>query len=239
MTELTLSGETVLVTGSNGGLGVEFVTQALERGASKVYATARTPRDWADDRVVPLALDVLDQASIEHAVATASDVTVVVNNAGIYPLKDSLLHGTQAEFRQIFDTNFFGAVEIVRAFAPGLAARGGGAIINVHSALSWRSSAHGAYSASKAALWSATNALRVELADQDVHVLGLFMSWVDTPMVAHETEVQKASPREIVGATYDGLERRDYEVLGDDDTRWIRETLSEPIEAMYSELVRD
>ncbi|TPW90534.1 SDR family NAD(P)-dependent oxidoreductase, partial [Schumannella luteola] len=78
-----LSGAVVLVTGANGGLGAEFVTQALDRGASRVYATARRPRDWADERVVPLELDVTDQASVDAAVTAASDVTIVVNNAGV------------------------------------------------------------------------------------------------------------------------------------------------------------
>lgn len=236
MNDYSLKGANVLITGANGGIGTEFVKQALERGASKVYATARRPREWEDSRVVPVALDVLSDESIAAAVAQAGDVTALVNNAGIYPQTDSLLHGTQEEFRRIFDTNFFAAVQIVRAFAPVLAANGGGAIINVHSAASWRAG-NGAYSASKAALWSATNALRLELAAQNTHVLGLHMGYVDTEMVSHEN-VEKALPNDVVRATYDGLEAAAYEVLGDEVTRTIKMHLSAPLEAMYPELAR-
>jgi NAD(P)-dependent dehydrogenase (short-subunit alcohol dehydrogenase family) len=80
---MNLEGSVVLVTGANGGLGTEFVRQALERGASKVYAAARKPQLWDDERVVPLRLDVTDPTSIREAAVTATDVTVLVNNAGI------------------------------------------------------------------------------------------------------------------------------------------------------------
>ncbi|MDR7188233.1 NAD(P)-dependent dehydrogenase (short-subunit alcohol dehydrogenase family) [Microbacterium sp. BE35] len=236
MSATSLGGATVVVTGANGGLGSQFVAQALQRGARKVYATARNPRQWADSRVATLSLDVLDGKSIAAAVANSTDATVVVNNAAIYPPIDSLLYGDQDEFRRIFDTNFFGAVEVVRGWASVLAADGGGTFVNVHSAASWRA-ANGAYSASKAALWSASNALRLELASQNTHVLSLFMGWVDTPMVEHERDVQKAKPSEIVAATYDGLEAGVYEVLGDDFTRATRANLSRAVEVMYPELI--
>ena len=78
----SLNGAVVLVTGANGGIGTHFVHDALARGASKVYATARTPRTWDDERIVPLTLDVTDPASIQAAVEAAGDVTVLINNAG-------------------------------------------------------------------------------------------------------------------------------------------------------------
>lgn len=230
----TLQDSVVLITGANGGLGQEFVRQSLERGAAKVYATARTPREWGDARVVPLVLDVLQADSIATAVANSGDTTVVVNNAAIFPPIDSLLHGTNDEFRRIFDTNFFGAVEIARAFGPVLAANGGGSLINVNSAASW-CAGNGAYSASKAALWSATNSLRVEMAEQNTHVLGLFMGYVDTPMVAH-VDADMANPDDVVRETLDGLESGKFEVLADDYTRMVKKTLAERVEAMYPEL---
>lgn len=236
MSTFTLQGATVLITGANGGLGQQFVAQSLARGAGKVYATARKPHEWSDPRVVPIALDVLRQQSIAAAVAQTGDTTVVINNAGIFPPLDSLLRGTPQECRRVFETNFFGAVAIVRAFAPVLAANGGGALINVHSAASWRAG-NGAYSASKAALWSATNALRVELVAQNTHVLGLHMGYVDTPMVAH-VQAPMASPEDIVRETFDGLEAGEFEVLADEDARVVKRVLAEPIEVMYPELAR-
>src|SRR5690349_24447627 len=125
---MKLDGSVVLVTGANGGLGTEFVRQSLERGASKVYAAARKPQEWDDERVVPLRLDVTDPISIREAVAAAADVTVLVNNAGITGA-GSLLTSPIGEIREVFETNVFGPLELVREFAPTLAAAGGGAVV--------------------------------------------------------------------------------------------------------------
>lgn len=95
----SLDGAVVLVTGGNGGIGTHFVHDALARGAFKVYATARSPRAWDDERIVPLTLDVTDRASIDAAVAAAADVTVLVNNAGAIPPSASLLDVTEADIR--------------------------------------------------------------------------------------------------------------------------------------------
>lgn len=121
----SFDGAVVLVTGANGGIGTHFVHDALARGAAKVYATARSPRAWDDERIVPLTLDVTDPASIDAAVAAAADVTVLVNNAGAIPPSASLLDVTEADIRANMETNFFGPVFLARAFAPVLAAKKG------------------------------------------------------------------------------------------------------------------
>ena len=226
-----IQNSVVLVTGANGGLGREFVKQALEAGAAKVYATARTPREWDDSRIVPLTLDVTDLASIASAAAAASDTTLVVNNAGITVSGDSLTTGTSAAIREIFETNFFGAVEVNRAFAPILGANGGGGIIDVHSVLSWIGLA-GAYSATKAAFWSATNSFRIELAGQGTHVVGLHLGYTDTPMVADVTE-PKNDPADVVRLAYAGYEAGDYEVLADVLSANVKAGLAGPIEQLY------
>ena len=159
MTLQSLNGAVVLVTGANGGIGTHFVEQALERGAAKVYATARTPRAWNDERVVPLALDVTDAASIRAAVDAAPDVTVLINNAGAAVSTPGMLTHSDEEIRQNVDTNFLGPLFLSRAFAPILVANAPAALINIHSALSWYAVA-GIYSATKAALWSTTNRRR-------------------------------------------------------------------------------
>src|ERR1700761_6812908 len=121
----TLHGRTVLVTGANGGLGQEFVRQALKRGATKVYAAARAPRCWDEQRVRQLALDITDPGSVANAVAAAADVDLLVNNAAIAPAGDSIA-GPEDELRRIFETNFFGNLRVATSFAPVLAANGGG-----------------------------------------------------------------------------------------------------------------
>jgi NAD(P)-dependent dehydrogenase (short-subunit alcohol dehydrogenase family) len=225
-----LAESVVLVTGANGGLGTEFVRQALARGAKRVYATARNPRAWDDDRVVALPLDVTSAASIADAAAAAADTTIVINNAGA-AAGSSLLATPLDELRGIYETNVFGPVAVAQAFAPVLAGNGGGALVDIHSVLSWLS-APGAYSSTKAALWSVTNTLRLELAEQGTHVVGAHLGYTDTPMTA-DLDVEKADPRDIVGAIYDGLEAGEHEVLADDASRWIKGQLSEPLSALY------
>jgi NAD(P)-dependent dehydrogenase (short-subunit alcohol dehydrogenase family) len=236
MTEVimtSLADSVVLVTGANGGLGTEFVRQALARGARRVYATARTPRAWDEDRVVPLALDVTDPASITAAAVTAGDTTIVINNAG-KGARGSLLATPLAEVRALYETNVFGPIAVAQAFAPVLAQNGGGALIDVHSALSWLATP-GAYPSTKAALWSVTNTLRIELATQATQVVGAHLGYTDTPLTAG-LEVDKADPGDIVAAIYDGLEAGENEVLADDTSRWVKQNLSRPLTALYPQL---
>ena len=115
-----------------------------------------------------------DSGSITSAAEEAADVTLLVNNAGVIGAR-SLLLSPIAEIRDTFETNLFGPLELTRAFAPALAAAGGGAIVNVHSVLSWLASP-GAYSPSKAALWGLTNTLRLELTSQGTQVLGAVLT---------------------------------------------------------------
>ncbi|WP_420122997.1 SDR family oxidoreductase [Nakamurella sp.] len=239
----TLDGAVVLLTGANGGLGREFVRQALARGARTVYATARRPREWADPRVVALPLDVTDADSIAAAVAAAGDVTVLVNNAGATgpaSLLDADLTADLAGVRELFETNVFGPLAVAAAFAPVLAANGrdgrGAALVDIHSALSWLARG-GAYSASKAALWSITNSLRLELADRGTQVVGVHLGYTDTPMIA-DLDVHKEDPADVVRAVYDGLETGAHEVLADDTSRSVKDLLSQPLTVMYPELAR-
>lgn len=230
----TIDGAVVLVTGANGGLGIEFVKQALERGASKVYATARTPREWNDPRIVPLELDVTSAESIEAAVTAAPDVSILINNAGVTSASNSITAGTMDDLRATFETNFFGAVAVGRAFAPVVVSNGGGAFIDVHSALSWLGVA-GAYSASKAAFWSVTNSFRLELAGQGTQVLGLHLGYTDTPMTKDVT-APKGDPADVVRAAFDGLESGEHEVLADETSVNVKAGLSAPIVALYPSL---
>jgi NAD(P)-dependent dehydrogenase (short-subunit alcohol dehydrogenase family) len=235
---------TVLVTGANGGLGTQFVQQALDLGARKVYATARRPRDWDDPRIVALPLDVTDETTITAAAAAAADTTIVVNNAGISPIPDRILTDDMREIRKTFETNFFGALTVARAFAPVVGANGGGALLHVHSVLSWivgdpagQAGGHGAYSASKSAFWSATNSLRLALAHQGTHVLGLHFGYTDTPMTAQIID-DKEDAADIVRIAYAALLAGEYEVSADNRSRHAKEALSGRLEDLYPQLAR-
>ncbi|MFE7594784.1 SDR family oxidoreductase [Kitasatospora sp. NPDC057512] len=224
-----IEGSTALVTGGRRGLGRAFTAELLARGAKKVYATARTPDTSEDPRVEVLALDVTDDASVAALAARADDVDIVFNNAGVlHPAP--LLSADLALVRDTFETNVLGPLRIARAFAPVLAARGGGALVDIHSLLSWGAGA-GAYGASKAALWSLTNSLRLELAAQRTQVVGVHLGFADTEMVA-AVPVDKIPPAEVARAVLDGVERGEHEVLVDDATRALKAALSGPVEGL-------
>jgi NAD(P)-dependent dehydrogenase (short-subunit alcohol dehydrogenase family) len=233
----SLANSVVLVTGANGGLGHQFVRQALDAGARKVYAAARSPRDWNDDRIVPLRLDVTDGRSIADAVAAAPDVTVLINNAGATPPVAGLLDLSEDDLRANFETNFFGPVLLARAFAPALGAADSAVLIDVHSIASWYAFG-GAYSASKAALWSATNSLRLELAPRGVHVVGVHMGYVDTPMAA-DADGPKLRPEDLVAQVYETVAAGGFEVIGDDLTAGVKAALGGPLENLYPALATD
>jgi NAD(P)-dependent dehydrogenase (short-subunit alcohol dehydrogenase family) len=228
----TLSDAVVLVTGANGGLGSHFVDQALERGAAKVYATARTPREWDDPRVVPLALDVTDSASVAAAAEAAPDVTLVINKAG--SSNGASVVGDQSASRQLFETNYWGALAVADAFTPALR-KNRGTLLNVLSVLSWLGLGD-SYSATKAALWSATNTLRVKLAGDGVHVASLHLGYTDTPMTTNVTE-PKNDPADVIRSAYDGLEAGSFEILADEISRQVKQGLAGPIEGLYPQVV--
>lgn len=226
----SLEGRTILVTGANGGLGEQFVAQALERGAAKVYAAARQPRDWGDGRIQPLALDITDADEVARAVAAAPDVDLLINNAAIAPVGDTLF-GPEDAARAIFETNFFGTLRLANAFAPVLAANGGGTLLNVLSSSVWVSIPT-VYAASKAAAWSATNGLRFALEAQGTQVVGLLVGMIDTPMSA-QYDVPKSSPESVVAQAYDGIAAGALEVIADDQTRDLKSRLSTRAEDLY------
>jgi NAD(P)-dependent dehydrogenase (short-subunit alcohol dehydrogenase family) len=230
----SLTGAVVLITGANGGIGSRFVAEALERGAAKVYATARQPRTWDDPRVVPLALDVTDPASIAAVVEAAPDVTVLINNAGASVPTAGILTHTDEDIRRNVETNFLGPLFLARAYAPLLAERAGATIIDIHSALAWYA-VGGIYSATKAALWSATNSLRLELAPAGVHVVGVHVGYVDTAMAEHVSD-PKTDPADLVRAVLDATEGDEFEVLADETSVQLKAGLSAPLEAVYPQL---
>lgn len=222
---MNLTGSIALVTGANRGMGKHFAQQLLERGAAKVYATARTPERVDVPGAHVLRIDLTDQASIAAAAAAASDVTVLVNNAGI-GTNQNLVSGDLAKIRLEMDTHYFGTLDVVRAFAPVLAANGGGAILNVLSALSWFSyDGTNAYAAAKAAEWSLTNSIRLELAEQGTLVTGLHVGAVDTDFTAGY-DGPKVNPADVVRAALDGVAAGKLEVLADEWSATIKAALA-------------
>jgi NAD(P)-dependent dehydrogenase (short-subunit alcohol dehydrogenase family) len=225
---MKIENSVVLVTGANRGIGLAFARALLARGARKVYAAARIPESVTLPGVEALQLDVTKPDEIAAAANYASDVTLVINNAGIAQPGGFLAQDSDAVARRIFETNFFGVLNMSKAFAPVLKANRGGALLNVLSIASWVNGGElAAYSASKSAAWSMTNALRHELAGQKTQVLGLHMAYVDTDLT-RGFEVQKSSAEEIVQRALDGMEAGADEVLADVLTQQIRQGLAAP-----------
>jgi NAD(P)-dependent dehydrogenase (short-subunit alcohol dehydrogenase family) len=224
-----IDGSTALVTGGQRGLGEAFVEALLQRGATKVYATARKPTPSHDPRVETLDLDVTDQDSVTALAARAGDVNIVINNAGVL-IPKSLLGSDIADTIATFETNVFGALRVARSFAPILAANGGGALIDMHSLLSWAAGG-GAYGASKAAFWSLTNSLRLELAEQKTQVVGVHLGFADTDMVAGFPG-DKLSPAEVAASVLTGVEEGRTEVLVDSVSAQFKTALAGPVEGL-------
>jgi NAD(P)-dependent dehydrogenase (short-subunit alcohol dehydrogenase family) len=230
-----IEGATALVTGGSRGIGKALVETLYARGAKKVYATARDPRAVTHPDAVPLALEVSDPASIAAVAEQAQDVTILINNAGI-SLGTSLLDSPVEQVRQEFDVNFYGPLLATRAFAPIIERNGGGHILNVHSVLSWVTfPGTGAYAATKSALWSQTNWLRLELQPRGINVTGLHVGFVDTDMTANITDA-KISPQSVAEQAVDGIAANAFEVLADDVTRFIKEALSGDSALLYPQL---
>jgi NAD(P)-dependent dehydrogenase (short-subunit alcohol dehydrogenase family) len=228
---MRIEGSTALVTGANRGLGRHFAEELLARGAS-VYAGARDPGSVDLPGVTPVALDVTDPASVAAAAAATGDVTLLINNAGS-STGASLIDGALTDIELEMNTHFFGTLAVTRAFAPQLAAGGGGAILNVLSALSWINfPTSGAYCAAKSAEWSLTNATRQQLAGQGTQVTALHVGYMDTDMVRHIT-APKSDPALVAQLALDGLEAGQVEVLADEVSQGVQAKLSGGVTALY------
>jgi len=216
-----LKDAVVLVTGANRGIGAAFVAQLKQRGAAKIYAAARDASTIDADGVQPIDLDITNPDQVQAAADAAGDVQVLINNAGI-STGTSLITGDLVTIGREMETNFYGPLLTTRAFAPILGANGGGAILNVVSALSWFTvPGAGAYSASKAAAWSLTDTTRLELTAQGTHVVGVHMGLVDTDM-AKGVEGAKISPADLAAAGLDAIESGRTEVIADEWTTLVK-----------------
>jgi NAD(P)-dependent dehydrogenase (short-subunit alcohol dehydrogenase family) len=224
---MDIAGSSALVTGANRGLGREFARQLVERGAT-VYAGARDIASIDLPGVVPVRIDITDEASVRAAAELARDVTLLVNNAGV-STGTSLLDGDLADVHREMDTHYFGTLAVVRAFAPQLTARGG-AVLNVLSALSWVSfPGTGAYSAAKSAEWSLTNALRQELAPSGVTVTALHVGYMDTDMASHVDPENKVDPAMVASTALDGIASNAAEIIADEGSRIAKRNLAAPL----------
>jgi NAD(P)-dependent dehydrogenase (short-subunit alcohol dehydrogenase family) len=219
-----LNGKTILVTGANRGIGAAVVKALLKTGATKIYAAARNTQtlpDFGDARVHPLALDIRNEASINAAATAAADTEVLINNAGTAMFAD-FIDSPLDVIKSDMDTNYYGTLNVIRAFVPHLARRGSGTVANVASVVGLTSSPPlPGYSASKAALHSLTQNLRITLRDKGIKVLGIYPGPIETELWAGNGPAVKASAESTAELIVAGLEKGDTYIFPDPVAQYI------------------
>ena len=210
------AGSVALVTGANRGIGLAFVQELAGRGAAKIYAGVRSPGNLTDEfkdvpaDVAVVPLDVTDRQAVRDAAGRCRDVSLLVNNAGLFTNTRLVCTDDEDAARAEMEVNYFGVLNMTRAFAPVLGASGGGYIINVLSvAGAYPAPFMGGYSPAKAAALSLSAITRAELADQGTEVTALIVGSVDTRMAEH-VQGRKEDPRDIASAGLTALDRGEH-----------------------------
>jgi NAD(P)-dependent dehydrogenase (short-subunit alcohol dehydrogenase family) len=230
---MRIEGSVALVTGANRGLGRVYARELVRRGAARVYGAARDAARVTEPGVTPVALDITDAGRVAQVAGECGDVSLLVNNAGVLKYSTFTESPSLDAARQEMETNYFGTLSMCRAFAPVLAASGGGAIVNMLSVTSFYTNPLDAsYGASKAAAWAMTNGVRVELHHQGTLVVAVHASFIDTEMAALASG-PKDSPESVVGQALDAVEAGQIEVLADERTRFVKASLARDHELIY------
>jgi NAD(P)-dependent dehydrogenase (short-subunit alcohol dehydrogenase family) len=236
MNAMKIEGSVALVTGAGRGLGQVFARELVSRGAARVYGTARDPAAVTEPGVTPVALDITDPERVARAARECADVSLLVNNAGVMRASTFIGAPSVDAARLEMETNYFGTLSMCRAFAPVLAANGGGAVVNMLSITSFYTNPiNASYGASKAAEWSLTNGIRIELAHQGTQVVGVHAGFIDTDMAAG-INAPKISPESVARQTFDAVEAGGVEVLADERTRKFKASLPRDHELIYPQI---
>ncbi len=205
---MQIEGAVALVTGANRGLGQAYARSLIERGARSVYAAARRPEDVADPDVSSIKLDITSAEQVADAVRRCGEVTLLINNAVEARQSRLIGAGSLEDARAQMETNYFGTLAMCQAFAPVLARNGGGALVNMCSIVSFvNQPAIGSFCATKAALWSMTNGIRIELRSQSTLVVGVHAGFIDTRQAAG-FDGPKHAPADIAALVLDAVEGR-------------------------------
>ncbi len=197
------SGKTIFVSGANRGIGKAITLELLSRGAKKIYAGARNVESLATlsnefgDRVVPVQLDVTDDASIAAATKSVTDLDILVNNAGVFAVGGLISETANESLKNNLDVNVWGLLKLTNALAGQLKKAESTAIVNISSLAGLSNMPMAAtYSVSKAAVHSITQGIRGELAGTNTLVVGVYPGAIETEMTA-AMEMDKDSPENV------------------------------------------
>lgn len=228
---MQVQGAIALVTGANGGIGQYYIQGLQAAGATRIYAGARNPESLKEiaatdpDRIIPISLDITDEASVKAAAQTYSDVNLLINNAGIGFNQRFLADVNFDKMRSEIEVNYFGTLRMCLAFAPILKANGGGAIVNMLTILAKVNfPLNASYCASKAAALLATQGIRAELAAQKTLVVGVMPGTVDTRM-SKDFPPPKVAPEEVVRAALQAVENEVEDVYPGEQAQQMQEQL--------------
>jgi len=215
---MKIDGAVALVTGANRGLGRSIVKALAKAGVPRIHAGTRRsfqlPEFGSPTSVLPLELDITDSDQVARAASHASDVTLLINNAGLLP-HGGAMSVSEKDLRAALEVNLMGTWKMARAFAPVIEANGGGAIVNILSLISLHNAPpFAAYSAAKHASWAMTQSFRDELAGTRVRVVACFPGGIDTDMLAG-VPATKADPDSVASSIVEAIMRGDTEVFPD------------------------
>ncbi len=218
-----LTNQVILVTGANRGIGKAIVAEAIARGGKKVYAAVRDLKS-ADplvkefgSKVVPVELDLSKPQTVIEAANQTSDVTIVVNNAGALTMTTALDEDAVSSLEYLVDVNVSGLIRVAQAFSPILKNNGGGVLAQVNSVVSTKAFPISAtYSASKAASYAVTQALREQLRPQGTEVVSIHPGPIATDMGKEAGLENIAEPPSVVAeAFFDALQSKEFHVFPD------------------------
>jgi len=238
---MNIQGSVAFVSGANRGIGKGYVEALIQAGASRVYAAARSMASLheivaiAPDRIIPVVLDITNPDQVNAAAQKAQDVNLLINNAGVLGAGGLFTANSVETAQWEMNTNYFGTLAMVRAFAPILKANDGGAIVNLLSVVSVANApVFSSYSASKAALHSLTQGIRAELAKQGTQVVGVFPGPVDTDMAA-ELTLDKIAPIAVAKVTLEAIEQGIDDVYPDPVSQHVFSELQAPLKAVEAQ----
>jgi NAD(P)-dependent dehydrogenase (short-subunit alcohol dehydrogenase family) len=235
---MQVEGSVALVTGANRGLGQAFARSLVDLGARRVYAAARHPEEITDNNVTPIMLDITSAEQVAGAARSCADVNLLINNA-VEAHQSPLIGAASPEpARAQMETNYFGTLTMCQAFAPVLARNGGRALVNMCSIVSFFNvPSMGSFCATKAALWSMTHGVRIELRSQGTLVVSVHVGFIDTRL-SSGFDVHKHAPADIAAKVIEAVEAGSEEVLADERTRNVKANLPRDLELIYPEIAR-